>query len=1111
MESLEGLPKAFPFLIQLHYNVDNPDTKTLLTQHLEEELEANCKLITRLDIIECAKRKDFIKEDEDVESVEPEKLARGAAVAMYETLAAAMKEKAVRYKEIKDKALADYKASQQPKGDAKTKAPAKASKTDEPLPADLQIHYPADDIDLFIMLKDYPRNEEEALAFAKERYGLNLVVCVREGPPVEVRKEEAEEEEQKVEQKKEQKKESKKEAKKDGKKQEAPRELTEEEKQELAQKLKEDAAASEHFIKALEALAKKSARGSPLRDIFKTTITFLLNPAEPEVSAKEFKDSLMAVLKDLGAKYVGYKNYVSSVKLTPLCKTAIKSKEPEPEVKEEPPEEKEEAKKGTKKDTKKEQKKEAKKVPPEEIKPYDTDAVYPFTQPAFPPSFDDQPATWSLYFYLRNMEHLSREARTVGSILVSLLQQIVVSRGEQVPAKPTEIQELMQLFLEKKEELFKGHIKAVMESEEQPSPTAKIGPAAKSPYNALYREHDYIRLQYHGQKMCDSEVSLQEIELKILNTLMHPGKWGENEVRPEHLRSSMKREMLPFSSLPAYEFERALLLHEFEQMFGRVNLQSVWDFGNRIYEEKLTKEGLNEVLSKAILFSPDVLTSYYPLENALLVGLYYQSPPGRVLRKQWKAPFKHLPDFPNYLCKFATDLPNTLLDVDDSCVGVVEEREKVLYPSDNSVIRVAKRKIAGENVPSIKVFKDNYIFGLKQSLSKEELRGEFWLQFENGTRLNVRMEDQKTGDGALISAAVAALTLSDGLVLQFTATGDVVQSRPENTRSKSEQEAKRVITGKGTVVRYLESGGVEVLMANGNTSEYKDGLWVGINSKGKRRGRKNQEFDMDPISCVSKVDPETLAKVTIRQDNVIMIKYKDGSLYTKHKDETTMLTSADGLSIALQRENFAPMKVRIDPVKVRSNTIISRGGTDALLGADDLMIRSNDGRIVETFLSDGTCVETYKEVQQLPGVDVYTHNFVHLVRREDGGVVKVKSDGEVVVVTPEQRIGLNERGQNRELGKDVDYFYELFAVPTERKSGTYTVQCNTGKLFTLDEEGNKFYVYANGETRERIAVSFDLDDAQNEEPDIPPSPKFEGSTYIDEEAKFLPAPKYTFP
>ena len=194
LESLEGLPKAFPFIVQLHYNVDNPETKELLMQHIEEELEDKCKLITRYDIIECGKRKEFITEEEDPETIPPDRLAKSAAAIIYETLAEAMKEKGVKYNEIKSKAIADHKSSQQAKADeAKGKGKAagapKSARKDEEIPEGLKIEYPSDEIDLFIFLQDYPRNEAEALGFSEERYALNLVVSIKEGPPMEVPKE----------------------------------------------------------------------------------------------------------------------------------------------------------------------------------------------------------------------------------------------------------------------------------------------------------------------------------------------------------------------------------------------------------------------------------------------------------------------------------------------------------------------------------------------------------------------------------------------------------------------------------------------------------------------------------------------------------------------------------------------------------------------------------------------------------------------------------------------------------------------------------------------------------------------------------------------------------
>lgn len=64
---------------------------------------------------------------------------------------------------------------------------------------------------------------------------------------------------------------------------------------------------------------------------------------------------------------------------------------------------------------------------------------------------------------------------------------------------------------------------------------------------------------------------------------------------------------------------------------------------------------------------------------------------------------------------------------------------------------------------------------------------------------------------------------------------------------------------------------------------------------------------------------------------------------------------------------------------------------------------------------------------------------------------------------------------NLEMPSDKDYFFEIFGTSSERRSGVYTADLKFGKLWTTDEEGNTFIVYANGESVEWMAVSFDLD------------------------------------
>jgi hypothetical protein len=173
------------------------------------------------------------------------------------------------------------------------------------------------------------------------------------------------------------------------------------------------------------------------------------------------------------------------------------------------------------------------------------------------------------------------------------------------------------------------------------------------------------------------------------------------------------------------------------------------------------------------------------------------------------------------------------------------------------------------------------------------------------------------------------------------------------------------------------------------------------------------------------------------------------------------------------------------------------------------MERSNDGYLVTTRLPDNSVVESYRERQELEGYNKTELNTIHLFRSFDLSVVKVKQSGEVVIISSNQRNYLNSIGMNLEMPRDKDYFFEIFGTSQERRSGVYSVDLKFGKLWTHDEEGNTFIVYANGESVERMAVSFDLD--QNAETLLlkrPASPRNQkDGEHIEEECKFLPPPK----
>jgi hypothetical protein len=55
------------------------------------------------------------------------------------------------------------------------------------------------------------------------------------------------------------------------------------------------------------------------------------------------------------------------------------------------------------------------------------------------------------------------------------------------------------------------------------------------------------------------------------------------------------------------------------------------------------------------------------------------------------------------------------------------------------------------------------------------------------------------------------------------------------------------------------------------------------------------------------------------------------------------------------------VRVSLDRVKARTDTIIGLGSAYANVGFENVFERSNDGRVVETFLGNGSRVISYRE------------------------------------------------------------------------------------------------------------------------------------------------------
>jgi hypothetical protein len=89
----------------------------------------------------------------------------------------------------------------------------------------------------------------------------------------------------------------------------------------------------------------------------------------------------------------------------------------------------------------------------------------------------------------------------------------------------------------------------------------------------------------------------------------------------------------------------------------------------------------------------------------------------------------------------------------------------------------------------------------------------------------------------------------------------------------------------------------------------------------------------------------------------------------KFRDGTEITTSGKKDLTVIEHPDFATIKIETDEVKARTDTVIGMGSSYANVGFDNLFERSNDGRIVNTYLPDGTHVRGYREKKELPGYD----------------------------------------------------------------------------------------------------------------------------------------------
>ncbi len=197
----------------------------------------------------------------------------------------------------------------------------------------------------------------------------------------------------------------------------------------------------------------------------------------------------------------------------------------------------------------------------------------------------------------------------------------------------------------------------------------------------------------------------------------------------------------------------------------------------------------------------------------------------------------------------------------------------------------------------------------------------------------------------------------------------------------------------------------------------------------QRRFKDGVFTDLESIPCAVETDAVTGAKLLIREDEIVSVVYKDGSRYCRHRDGTKFHTSADGSEIRVEKRNFASHCIKINTEGIN----------------DSPYARTIDGRVIETYLPDGSKSLTFLDIVNTKN-NSDQHAYRTLIHRTDLSVVIADSLGHVSLITSNTRDALNDMGAKVKVGvRDYDYLAEL-----NRQYGQFTPQVYVAHINAKD-------------------------------------------------------------
>ena len=300
---------------------------------------------------------------------------------------------------------------------------------------------------------------------------------------------------------------------------------------------------------------------------------------------------------------------------------------------------------------------------------------------------------------------------------------------------------------------------------------------------------------------------------------------------------------------------------------------------NREYCEKLAKPVLNATIQRLLKYNPECVFTKH--DGATLLGFLFDS--SSVPSNTWEHSKKIRPNFRDW--KEFNMYPNEFYDIDELKIGVVNSFETCLYPANGGILKMIKYNIAQKSMKRcVGIFRD-WVFGIH----------------DNGNEAFAVL------DGNRVSADENWLCVTiDGRILRC-GFEEVLMEISESWMKERKKvgagvERNRMVSGKGTVVRYLEDGKLQVLFANGNVSNY-EGKWVATNNQGVL---SCNGVEIGKIPCASVTDPETGQRTVFRDDGTVILYYSDHTI-AEFSDGTKILTTDS--EYIIESPFYSPIKI----------------------------------------------------------------------------------------------------------------------------------------------------------------------------------------------------------